>query len=365
MKTEQAQTLPPSSLDPELLPWLAAPAGCAAEALLERLLAEQVEPVLREIVSYQFRVFGEAAGRAAQLSESEDVCAEVRLQLVARLNELKRQPLAQGIHNLRSYVAVTAYRACYEYLRRKYPRRYGLKHKVRFVLNQQPQFALWTTGRQQWVAGWPAWEAQKLPLAGRQHPQISGWLAAPQTFLAAHQLTGRADAAGLTQLLTVIFNALQQPLDLDELVNLVAAFCGIKDLPPLTESSTDDASNWLAQVADQAPDVAETLAQRSHLSRLWQEIRQMSPRHCAALLLNLRDEKGSSVTELLVYTGVASFRALAAALALTESELAELWQKLPLDDLTLAKRLDLTRQQIINLRRSARERLWRRMNGLV
>ena len=175
----------------------------------------------------------------------------------------------------------------------------------------------------------------------------------------------KPDAAGLTQLAHTVFARLQQPVELDALVNLLAKWCGVIDQTGLfeTPSQTGNRDEALLVLVDAAPAPSDTLAQRSYLARLWAEIRQMSPRHCAALLLNLRDE-GGSATDLFVFTGVASFRQLAEALALEEAELAELWPQLPLDDLTIAARLGLTRQQVINLRRSARERLWRRMNDL-
>jgi hypothetical protein len=43
-------------------------------------------------------------------------------------------------------------------------------------------------------------------------------------------------------------------------------------------------------------------------------------------------------------------------------DLAGLWPELPLDDARIAERLALKRQQVINLRKSGRERLSRRMN---
>jgi hypothetical protein len=46
------------------------------------------------------------------------------------------------------------------------------------------------------------------------------------------------------------------------------------------------------------------------------------------------------------------------------AELSEIWGRLPVDDHTIAERLGLTRQQVINLRKSARARLARRMASL-
>ena len=46
---------------------------------------------------------------------------------------------------------------------------------------------------------------------------------------------------------------------------------------------------------------------------------------------------------------------------LRAEELAGMWNSLPLDDRGIAERLGITRQQVINLRKSARARLARRM----
>jgi hypothetical protein len=43
---------------------------------------------------------------------------------------------------------------------------------------------------------------------------------------------------------------------------------------------------------------------------------------------------------------------------------AGLWSRLPLDDASIAELLNITRQQVINLRKCARERLARRMKAI-
>jgi hypothetical protein len=59
--------------------------------------------------------------------------------------------------------------------------------------------------------------------------------------------------------------------------------------------------------------------------------------------------------------GVATIAQVAAVVEVPLDELAALWPDLPLDDNTIAARLGGTRQQIINLRKSARDRLARRL----
>src|SRR5204863_5662800 len=100
------------------------------------------------------------------------------------------------------------------------------------------------------------------------------------------------------------------------------------------------------------------------IRHLWQEVCCLPIAQRQALLLNLREEAGGSALMLVPMSGVASIREIAQALAMTATELAELWNKLPIDDLTIAQRLGLTRQQVINLRKSARARLTRRMSAL-
>jgi hypothetical protein len=98
---------------------------------------------------------------------------------------------------------------------------------------------------------------------------------------------------------------------------------------------------------------------RERLENLWRDVLRMSARHRNALLLSARASSGAALT-LVVDLGVASFREVAGALEITTEELSELWNRLPLDDNEIAGRLGLERQQVINLRFTAREKLDRR-----
>jgi hypothetical protein len=90
---------------------------------------------------------------------------------------------------------------------------------------------------------------------------------------------------------------------------------------------------------------------KEYLDWLWREIKSLSDRQRRAFLFH------SDVLQELELLGIASIRVIAGPLNLTAQELAELWNRLPLDDLAIAKMLDCTRQQVINLRRVARDKL--------
>jgi hypothetical protein len=125
----------------------------------------------------------------------------------------------------------------------------------------------------------------------------------------------------------------------------------------------EDDGDPLLRLPDPAPDAALAFERRTYLVRLWEEIRKLPPRQAAALLLNLRDGQGRNAAALLPLTGIATLREMATAVGLSPESLAGLWNRLPLEDTGLAEILGVTRQQVINLRKSARERLARRMRG--
>ena len=125
----------------------------------------------------------------------------------------------------------------------------------------------------------------------------------------------------------------------------------------------EDDDDPLARLPDPAPDAAQAFERRTHLSILWREIRLLPQRQAAALILHLRDGQGSNAAALLPLTGIASLRDIARTVGLEPERLAEIWHRLPLEDSTIAEILQVTRQQVINLRKSARERLARRMRA--
>ena len=101
---------------------------------------------------------------------------------------------------------------------------------------------------------------------------------------------------------------------------------------------------------DETESIESSLIYRSALLEVWREIDLLPARQRIALLLGLRDENGSAITSLLILLRIATF-----------DQLAAIWDQLPLPDMVIAERLQLNRQQVINLRKSARDRLGRRL----
>ena len=117
------------------------------------------------------------------------------------------------------------------------------------------------------------------------------------------------------------------------------------------------------EFADASTPVDVTMGRREWLAGLWEQIGKLNRNQRAALLLNLRTPDGGCAASLLVMTGVVSVRKIAQAVEMPAEEFVELWKRLPLSDIEIAEMLTLTRQQGINLRTCARERLARNTGG--
>ncbi len=342
--------------DSLLLPYIRAACEADSERLLTALVSECVEPVIRQVIRSKLRVRFDHQGRSSPDPDAEDIYDETLLQALARLKECKANPAEKAIGDLRSYVAVIAYHNCYEYLRLKYPQRHNLKNKLRYMLTHQPGMALWEDESGGLVGGFAAWRERGETRT--RSDRLRRLLDDPPATL-PHGDFQRANPADLAD---AIFNYANHPIELDDLVEIFAALWGIKDKAERPNAG-DEEFDQFARVADPRADVEAEVDQRLFLKWLWEEIVQLPVRQRMALLLNLRDEQGG-VAALLPSAGVASLRQIAAALEMSDEEFARLWPRLPLDDASIAVLIGGARQQVINLRKCARERLARRRKAL-
>jgi hypothetical protein len=276
------------------------------------------------------------------------------------LKELKANPVDRAIGDLRGYVAVISYHSCYEYLRLKYPQRHNLKNKLRYLLTHQPGLALWEDESGDLVGGFAVWRERSKTQT--RSDRLGRLLVDPEaTLQSAPHVDFQSDNPA--ELAAAIFNHTNHPVELDDLVEIVGTLWGVKDNPEKPRAG-DKELDQFARVADQRADVVAEVEQRLFLKWLWEEICLLPVRQRIALLLNLRDEKGGGVAALLPSAGIASLRQIAAALEMEAEDFARLWPRLPLDDSSIAGLLGCARQQIINLRKCARERLARRRKAI-
>ena len=347
----------PANTDALLEPLLLAADDEQAETFLAQLIVTHVEPVIKGVIRYKLHF---NSHQALEQAEADDIRQEVMVQMLAELQKLCQQPQAHSISDVRGLAAVIAHRACSRWMRRQFPERHALKNRLHYLLTRQSGFALWQNENQKLMTGFAAWREQKRTTSKERLKS----LADDERLLAQIRLlqTGRQQADS-SDILAAIFNHLGAPIEFDELTSALAALLSIRDQP--VESTDQDENAIALAAAGGGGDTAWQVEKRIFLQRLWEEVCQLPLNQRAALLLNLKDADGRGCIALFPAAGIATVRQLAEMLGMSAEEFAELWNELPLEDARIAERLRLTRQQVINARKSARERLKRRLKGFI
>jgi hypothetical protein len=357
---EEATTL--KRTDPLLQPFLRARAEAEVDAFLTELLDEHARPVIRGIIRNKLDVTLSPSDGRHENQEAIEIESDVLAELLIELNELKAEAGDKVINNFRSYVAVITFHACYKYFRRKHPQRGQLKDKLRYLLNSRPRFSLWQTSDEQWVCGFTEWQAREPQIV--RAGQLNRLLSSSPKNSPGQLAVGDVNAGTrLEEIIPAVLNRAGRPVEFDELVDAIAELQGIKKEPDKRDVTDEGDEEEMARVPDPRPDVEAEADQRFYLQRLWAEICQLPLRQRAALMLNLKDTKGRGMISLFPLMGIAGVQQIAAALEMQPERFAELWNDLPWEDAQIAEHLSITRQQVVNLRKCARERLSRRMKG--
>jgi len=296
---------------------------------LERLLMTKSQPTVAMIVSRYAR-----HGTLTE-QDAEDVAATVNLKLLQKMRHANRAT-QEDVASLEDYVAKVTYNVINDHLRSRYPAKARLKNRLRYVLSHDARLLLSMT-------------AEGYACALRYRPPakvVASTILDSVTITPVMRNTRKPGDA-----LVAILTAIERPVLFDALVSFTAKLWNVVD--PIGVE--------ISRIPSQRHISADPIEMRQFLRVVWREIQKLRPMQRKALLLNLRDEGPADAISLLVLTGTARFTELALALEMSEETLAAMWHQLPLDDLQIGGMLKVTRQQVINLRKSARARLVRRM----
>jgi len=300
----------------------------AAHPEIERDCLEQLAATAESII--RRTVNSRLAGR---WDDIDDVCSESRIELLLYLRRVKANPAAASIGDFTAYVGTLAKNTCHHYFRRRHAGRTRLKKQISFLL-QDADFRSWRRNGLTWCG-----------LASWRDNQPSGVL---------HDISEIEGGGDLSDLLHRLLEAAGGPMDLDGLVELVARIWRI----PADENPN---SIDIDTLPSHSPGAEISIDRRRYAQRLWREIQELPRPQRVALLLHLRDGRGSPVISMFPLSGVASFAETAAVLDIDQVKFAGIWSELPWDDNAIARFLSCTRQQVINLRMAARKRLSNRL----
>lgn len=302
------------------------------EAEVERLITDVAAPLVKTILSRYVR---ERSRISAE--DANDIAGTVHLRLIGKLRMLPSSA-DEAVQDLEKYVAVLTYNAVNDHLRVSFPARTRLKNRLRYPLTRDRRLALWFAGPALCggLAAWRGWA------------EATSEVVVPERALRGAIMNPQRPAEALVAL----FNELRRPAHLESIVDFFAHRWQVADdVPAANDSSEDPRGGRIKDLED-----------RQLLQTLWREVTELRPMQRKALLLNLRSPDSVNVVSLFVLTGITTFQELASVLEWTPAELEAVWNDLPLDDLRIAAMLGLQRQQVINLRKVARERLTRRLS---
>lgn len=305
---------------------------------LAKALEEDVQPIIERTLRTKLHVTLRADDCSKLNQDALEIAGNVRLQIITALKRNGSNGNSD-IKNLRGYTHSVTLNCFRQYLRERFPVRRQLKSKLRYLLSHHPQFVLWGM-EGSWVCALRSGPRTRSPHGA---DDLLGMIANPAG--------GLDRPEKIIRLVELIFEIAEGYLEFEDLVELVSAFQGLPerievDVDSITEPAGED-------------HVLDGLEMREALRFVWDEICKMPRKHRIAVLMNLRDRNGGGAIGYFPLLRIASIRTIASALGFDEEEFARIWNELPWDDLRIAEFLGITRQQVINLRQSARSRLGR------
>jgi hypothetical protein len=363
------------------------------------LLFAEMDTRAREVIEKKFRVRLDSAQSSENIQAAWEVYQNATVKLIRAIGSGVTFGDAKG------YAATVARNSCRDYWRVYNPGWADLKGRLSRFFRKQPAWALWETPEQLgWICGPKEWNQKAVAQGNR----IGALLEKPRSIrssaLPAREVVSELDSTAWDTLLKGIFEYLNGPVRLDDLVSICGVLFGVKGSREMAfeEMMTDDEGRtWDPPAPAPRPDVA--LAIREQLARLWAEVKTMPRRWVLPFLLNPPVMKGGSARkpraaagsepekadrgEVAVFTanGVATVAEIDALIGFTPQQYAILWRELdvrgkggpdldvvldpkmrfaviwnllPLEDGLIAKIMELDgAQKVINLRMVARTHL--------
>lgn len=319
--------------DSVLVSFLRATNESEREQFLDELISVHAAPLIRHTIRRRLGVHLHQPLTGAQGVDGEDVYRDIVAKLVKRLIELQSGETSHAIDNFRRYVISVANNACNDYLRVKSPARSHLKDNLRSLLSRNRDFKTWKNAENKTLCGLSSWDETD-PAS-----EPADWTPEIETI----SKTGRRRAS-LSEVVTQVFHLSNRPIELDDLVEIVANLLNVRDYTP---ESLDQSQSLSQHLAAPSVDPETRLLGHELLQQFWKVIERLPKKQFDAFCLSFADGKGEDLVSLLVYERIVTIDQLREKFGLAEDEFLRLWDRLPiLDKTALAEYLGATVGQI-------------------
>lgn len=333
----------------------------------------------REIVEKRF---GARLG-STQSGEKQQAAWDVYQNATVKI--LKALQSGSQIDDPGGYAATIARNSCRDYWRLRNPGWADLKGRLSRFFRKQPAWAMWQTDEQLgWICGPAAWQTKPLAAGSRVNELIVQPRRIRHSALPKVELAEQVNVNGWDELLRGVFEYLDGPARLDEIVSVAGVLFGVKGSREMAFdelSTAEDGRAWDPPAPEARADDRISILEQLRL--LWQEINAMPKRWVLPFLLNppvLKGPKGTadrSETAVFASCGIATVAEIEALIGLSADQYALLsrelnltlspdprlrfaavWNALPLEDGLIARLMGLdSGQKVINLRMVAKNHL--------
>jgi DNA-directed RNA polymerase specialized sigma24 family protein len=320
---------------------------------LAALFQSQIEPKIKKYISSKFRVTLKPDDDSRENQDALELLSETKVLLFQKLQNYPDSGGKDIVRNLDAYIKTVTTNVFNQYLRRKYPRRLSLRNQLRYLLTHHERLALWKDDADRWVCGLliarnGGKTAERIALSDEQRRDVSSRVALARSI---------RPGAEVIRFVLSIFEFGATPAFFDDLVSLA---CEVLNIEEPTEVAEPENISELVSSSKKATPLRD-IEDKEFVRILWDEIKRLPLHHRAALLLNFNDDNGESLIFILPMMRIATIRQIADTLGFNHDELAKVWNELPWDDNRIASHLGLERQNVINLRQSARQMLRRKL----
>jgi RNA polymerase sigma factor (sigma-70 family) len=338
-------------MDQLLLPYLHAKDESERQQHLDELLIVYAAPVVRRTLRQKLGFHINQLGLNPHNPDAEDLYHEIIAKIIDVLTTLPDTPRTQ-IEKFEHYVAGIATNACLDYMRTKSPARTRLKYSIREILSRKSEFSV-RKSEGGFVCGLKAWSGKRGPISSQRLFEIELELPTFRTTRFGSEDIARVP---LTKLTAELLKWIDEPIDLDELVNVTSILLDVKDYP--AESIDDEAKTYLeARIADTTLISDPGLDSEKLLRHLWRAVLALPKNQRDAFCLRFETDGGEDLFTLLFETHITTPPEIAQQMSRSLEELMRMWASMPMEYADIATELNLTIRQVRKSRFDALRRL--------
>lgn len=223
-----------------------------------------------------------------------------------------------------------------------------LQDQLRYWFTHNPKLEIWIGDGGSKVCGYKVWRKQGKPTVNHD-----SWRQVEQKLgsrSCSNPESAKEQQRQLTAFIEEVLATAGAPVEVAILTRLAANWLGINRQSTFTEGQNVNSN--LASA-----DLAFEIEQRLYLAQVWESVAKLSVSQRRALLLNLRSGSERGLIVSLCDLKIATIPQLATLIEMPIEEFLRLWSRLPIDDEDIAALFEMTRQQVVNQRASARTKL--------